>query len=137
MVSGSGMPNEGCEFSAQFRETVADSVAQCFSVDSLAFQSRFGGLHNRAHLLDGVRAGFGDGLGDGRVHFGLAGAGRKIRFDDGEFFGFFFGEFRAVAFGELVDRFFSTSLCLMAALIPRRTLRRSSSLARMASTRSF
>ncbi len=99
------MPNEGCEFSAQFRETVADSVAQCFSVDSLAFQSRFGGLHNRAHLLDGVRAGFGDGLGDGRVHFGLAGAGRKIRFDDGEFFGFFFGEFRAVAFGELVDRF--------------------------------
>src|SRR6267143_2516420 len=34
-------------------------------------------------------------------------------------------------------RIFSTSRCLIAALIPRRTLRRNSSFARMASTRSF
>jgi len=38
--------------------------------------------------------------------------------------------------GSSSTRIFSTSLCLMAALIPRRTLRRSSSLERMASTRS-
>jgi len=70
-------------------------------------------FNDRAHLLDGVRAGFGDRLGNRRVHFGLAGAGREIRFNDGELFGFFFGEFRAVALGELFDRFLAlfTSVC--------------------------
>src|SRR6266851_9205541 len=105
MVFGSGMQNEGSEFSAQFREAVAHAIAERLAVNGLAFQGRLGSLHDSAHLLDGVRAGFRDRLGNGRVHFGLAGAGRKIRFDDGELFGFFFGEFGAVALGELFDRF--------------------------------
>jgi len=93
------------------------------------------------------RAGFGDCFGDGRVHFSLACAGGQIRFDDGELFRFLGDEFGSVAFGKMVDRLFalflrafaksewlrlrrvgesfSTSLCLIAALIPRRTLRRS------------
>src|SRR6267378_1734454 len=105
MVSGSGMQNEGSEFSAQFREAVAHAIAERLAVNGLAFQGRLGSLHDRAHLLDGVRAGFGNRLGNRRVHLGLAGAGREIRFDDGELFGFFFGEFGAVALGELFDRF--------------------------------
>ena len=58
-------------------------------------------------MLDGSGAGLGHGFGDGGVHFGIAGTGRKIRFDDGEFFGFFFDEIVAIAFGELVDGFFA------------------------------
>src|SRR5260370_11140881 len=107
MVSGSGMTKIWSELSAEFRETVAHAIAQYLAVNSLAFEGRFGSFHNRAHLLDGIGAGFGNRLGDGRVHFGLAGAGGQIRFDDGEFFGFLAGEFRAVALGELLDRFFA------------------------------
>src|SRR6266513_6446939 len=104
MVSGSGMQYEGSEFSAQIREALAHAIAERLAVNGLAFQGRLGSLHDRAHLLDGARTGFGDRLGNRRVHFGLAGAGREIRFDDGELFGFFFSEFRPVALGELFDR---------------------------------
>src|SRR5216683_2170450 len=104
MVSGSGMARARREFSAKFRKMNAHAIAERFAIDGLAFQQSLGGFHDRAHLLDGIRAGFGDGLGDRRVHFRLAGAGRKIRFDDGELFGFFRGEFQTVAFGELIDR---------------------------------
>src|SRR5438034_1096525 len=67
MVSGSGIPYECCEFSAQFREAVAHAIAEDLAINGLALQSRFGGLHNRAHLLDGIRTGFGDRLGDRRL----------------------------------------------------------------------
>src|SRR5260370_13851025 len=105
MVSGSGMQNEGCEFSAHFRETVAHAIAEHFAVNGFACQSRLSCRHDGAHLLDRSRGGFGDCFGDGRVHFGFAGAGGQIRFDDGELFRFLGDEFRAVAFGELVDGF--------------------------------
>src|SRR6266436_305907 len=105
MVSGSGMPRWRFEFSAQFREAVAHAIAERLAVNGLAFQGRLGSLHDLAHVLDGIRAGFGDRFGNRRVHFGLAGAGREIRFNDGELFGFFFGEFGAVALGKLLDRF--------------------------------
>src|SRR5438477_126975 len=52
MVSGSGIPYECCEFSAQFREAVAHAIAEGLAINGLALQSCFGGLHNRAHLLD-------------------------------------------------------------------------------------
>src|SRR5260370_26329825 len=103
MVSGSGMTKIWSELSAEFRETVAHAIAQYLAVNSLAFEGRLGSFHNRAHLLDGIGAGFGNRLGDGRVHFGFAGAGREVRFDDGELFGFFFCEFRTVALAELLD----------------------------------
>src|SRR5260370_25406303 len=106
MVSGSGMQNEGCEFSAHFRETVAHAIAEHFAVNGLAFQSRLSCLHDGAHLLDRSRGGFGDCFGDGRVHFGFAGAGGQIRFDDGDLFRFLFDAFPALA------------LCQMAPLFP-------------------
>jgi hypothetical protein len=90
---------------AHFGEAVADAVAQGFAVDVFAFEDDFRGFDYRAHLFDGVGAGIGDGFGDGGVHLGVAGAGGEISFEDGEFFGFLFGEFGAVAFSELVDGF--------------------------------
>lgn len=66
---------------------------------------RFGGFHYGAHLLDGVGAGFGDGLGDGSVHIGFAGPGGEIRFQNGELFGFLVHEILAAAFAELFDGF--------------------------------
>src|SRR5260221_8437241 len=68
----------------------ADAVAQRFAVDGFAFECGFGGFHHRAHLLDGGGAGFSDGFTDGGVHFGFAGAGWEIRFDDSQLFGLLF-----------------------------------------------
>src|SRR2546430_9690740 len=92
-------------YTLSLHDALPISIAEDLAINGFALQSRFGGLHNRAHLLDGIRIGFGDGLGDSRIHLGLTGAGRKVRLDDGELFGFFAGEFRAVALGELLDRF--------------------------------
>src|SRR5216684_4269559 len=86
-------------------ETRADAVAQCFAVDGLAFEGGLGGFYYGTHLLDGGGGGFGDGFGDGGVHFGIAGAGGEVGLDDGELFGFLFGEVVAIAFGELLDGF--------------------------------
>src|ERR1700732_3236885 len=72
MVSGSGMPNECSEFSAQFRKTFTHTVTQHSAVNRLAFQRRLGAFHHRAHLLDQIRAGFSNRLGDGRIHLRLA-----------------------------------------------------------------
>src|SRR5260370_38550292 len=86
-------------------ETRADAVAQCFAVDGLAFEGGLGGFYYGTHLLDGGGGGFGDGFGDGGVHFGVAGAGGEVGLDDGELFGFLFGEVVAIAFGEVLDGF--------------------------------
>jgi hypothetical protein len=88
-------------------KTRADAVAQSLAVDGFAFEGGLGGLYYSAHLLDGRGAGFGDGFSDGGVHFRIAGSSGEIGFDDGQLFRFFFGEISAVAFGELVDRFFA------------------------------
>jgi len=87
------------------RETGTDAVAQRFAVDGFAFEGGFRGFYHGAHLLDRGGRGFGDGFGDGGVHLGIAGAGGKVGFDDGELFGFFLGEIVAIAFGELLDGF--------------------------------
>jgi len=46
---------------AQFREAVAHAIAERLAVNGLAFQGRLAPSRS-AHLLDGVRTGFGDGL---------------------------------------------------------------------------
>src|SRR5260370_29378791 len=88
-------------------EAGADAVAEGFAVDGFAFEGGFGGFYYGAHLLDGGGGGFGDGFRDGRIHFGVAGAGREIGLDDGELFGFFCGVGGVGAFVEFVDSFFS------------------------------
>jgi hypothetical protein len=67
----------------------------------------FGGFDYGAHLFHGGGGGFGQGFGDGRVHFGVAGAGGEIGFEDGEFLGFFVDEILAVSLSKLVDGFFA------------------------------
>jgi len=88
-------------------EAGTDPVAQRFAVDRLAFERGLGGFDYRAHLLDGACAGFRHSFSDGRVHFSLARTGGQIRFDDGQLFGFLCREVVAVAFCELINRFFA------------------------------
>ena len=88
-------------------EARANAVAQGFAIHSLAFESGFGGFDDGAHLLDGGGGGFGDRFGDGAVHLGFAGAGGKVRFDDGELPSFLVSEVLAIALSELVDGFFA------------------------------
>ena len=89
------------------RESGANAIAKGFAVNDLAFEVGFRGFDYGTHLFDGVGAGFGHGFGDGGVHFGVAGAGGEIGFEDGEFLGFFVDEVLAVSFSELVDGFFA------------------------------
>jgi hypothetical protein len=84
-------------------EAHADAVAKGFTVDGLAFEGGFGGFDNGAHLLDGGGGGLGDGLGDGRVHFGIARGRGEVGFYDAEFFSLLFDEVVTVAFAELLD----------------------------------
>lgn len=86
-------------------EARADAVAEGFAVDKLAFERGLGGFDDGAHLLHGVGAGFGDGFGNGGVHFSVAGAGGEIGFEDGELLGFLVDQILAATFAELVDGF--------------------------------
>jgi hypothetical protein len=67
----------------------------------------FGGFDHGAHLFHGVGAGFGQGLRDSGVHFGVARTCGQIGFEDREFLGFLVDEILPVAFSELVDGFFA------------------------------
>src|SRR6266404_2338495 len=116
MVSGSGIVKSehdesgrrGKKFPrnlAKSRNAVAHQIAECLSIDGLAFESRLRGFHDRAHLFDGIRARLGNGFGDGGVHLRFARSRRQIGLDDSEFLGFLFGQLRPVAFGKLLDGF--------------------------------
>jgi hypothetical protein len=89
------------------RKLGADTVAQGSAVNDFAFEMGFGGFDDGTHLLHRVGAGFGDGFGDGGVHFGVAGAGGEIGLEDSKFLGFLVDEVLAIAFAELVDGFFA------------------------------
>ena len=58
-------------------------------------------------MLDGCGVGFGDGFIDRGIHFRDAGARGEIGLENREFFRLFFGQFRSIAFRELLDGFFA------------------------------
>jgi len=103
MVSGRGMLNECCEFSAQFRKTLAHAVAQQFAVNRLASSAALAPFTTAPICLMEFAPVSAIALLIARIHLRLAGAGWQIRFDDGEFLGFFSAS-PAVALGELLDR---------------------------------